>query len=1419
TVSGGTLSNFSFSDGNSTGSATFTANDNSTTTGSITVNADSYTDSVGNTGTSGSDNVTVDTANPTLSDANISISGASGTGGAFKIGDTVTATWDNTANGDNNSDIASVSVDFSAFGSSTTVTANNTANTWTATYTIVAGTINSTNLNISVTATDSSDNTTTTVDTSNATVDNQAPTVSVTIVDSSLNDSDNQSSVTFAFSENITGFTESDLTVVGGTISDFSFSDSSNTASATFTANDSSNTNGSVTVNTDSYTDLVGNTGTNGTDTVTVDTTNPTVTVDITDTSLNNTDKSSNVTFTFSENITGFIEADLTIAGGTISNFSFSDNSNSGTATFTADDNTTTTGSITVNADSYTNLVGNTGTSGSDTIAIDTVNPSLTSFTRKTPPDESTNADTLTFLATFSEDVTGVDNADFTANGVTGSTINVTQVTASTYDIQLSGGDLASFNGTVSLDLNSPSITDLANNALPTNEPSTDESYTVSNYTLSIATTTHGSENGSSTPTHIVFTITTSPSNASGSAITGSIAYTGTAMSGTDYTAGVNSFSIADGASSTTVTLTVTEDYSVEGTETVIATIANPSRGSITNEAATATIADDDSANLALSKTTVTVNESGTTDTFTIALTSQPSSDVIIDLSNNDTEEASINPTQVTFSNSNWNTPQTVTVMGLNDNEQDGNQTLDLTIAIDTSNSDNTYSNLASQTVTITVEDDDIDGAEIDVQGGITPMTIADGDTSPHTVDDTDFGASTITKTFTIHNLGSADLTLTGAATVTLVNQNDSAFEITQTPNSSTLAIGTSATFAITFTPPASGISIATVVIESNDSNESLYSFNIQGRASQTLTPPRIEKLRAYLNDDADKNVLQRFQNVGGSIRFAFDLIDSDDGSYVYEWSSSNTDFNTLLSALSVSSSNGVITSSVVDISNLVAGIYPMTIRVSDSTFTSDPSYKAQANYLLTIVNEAVTNDDNSRDNDNDGIVNAHDSNPNEANHIPARLSSGNHYLAQVETGYRLLLGDTTKAAQRTGIKISQTDLASYGHEGHSANNTALSNQTLNHIFDYVIEGIPILDTQAGTSVRVVLPLETPLQSNSTFHKYNPTSGWSTVTGLEWADWDGGQAGICPNPDSTAYNNTTSQTGKTCLRMTLQDGGTYDQDGLVNGRIVDPLGIATPTPTSSGGGSSSSSSSCLLEGTPTHVSQINENPQECSDGGYKTHYFFLALDNPLDVDASVTYSTLDGTATAGEDYVAVSGTATIPAGAQYAAIPVQLIRDNVAEPDETFALVIQNPMGGTFPMDSNEILATHVIRDDDRSGSAYLEAQPSQSHHVITRPLEGNQNYTHYFLLELNQVLAQTAQLNYRTESGTAIADQDFIAAEGIITIPAGETHAIIGVTLIGDQGAEDDETFSVVITDPEGANFPDSMTEIRSTHTIVDDD
>lgn len=115
---------------------------------------------------------------------------------------------------------------------------------------------------------------------------------------------------------------------------------------------------------------------------------------------------------------------------------------------------------------------------------IDRVAPGITSFTRQVPATSPTNVDTLIFQATFDENVYNVDTSDFTVNGATTAIIsNIVEVTSNTvYNITVSGGDLAGFNGEVGINLaGSQNITDLLGNALPPGEPGTDQIYSLDN--------------------------------------------------------------------------------------------------------------------------------------------------------------------------------------------------------------------------------------------------------------------------------------------------------------------------------------------------------------------------------------------------------------------------------------------------------------------------------------------------------------------------------------------------------------------------------------------------------------------------------------------------------------------------------------------------------------------------------------------------------------------------------------------------------------------------------------------------------------------------------------------------------------------------------------------------------------------------
>jgi len=75
--------------------------------------------------------------------------------------------------------------------------------------------------------------------------------------------------------------------------------------------------------------------------------------------------------------------------------------------------------------------------------------------------------------------------------------------------------------------------------------------------------------------------------------------------------------------------------------------------------------------------------------------------------------------------------------------------------------------------------------------------------------------------------------------------------------------------------------------------------------------------------------------------------------------------------------------------------------------------------------------------------------------------------------------------------------------------------------------------------------------------------------------------------------------------------------------------------------------------------------------------------------------------------------------------------------------------------------------------------------------------------------------LAYATADGTALAGEDYEAAAGTLTIPAGETLAALEVRILGDIRIEGDETFRVLLSEVVGA----SVTDAEAVVTIVDDE
>ena len=250
--------------------------------------------------------------------------------------------------------------------------------------------------------------------------DSTPPTAAIVVSDDSLLLGET-SLVTITFSEAVTDFTNADLSIQNGTLSTVASTDGGVTWTATLTpADDVNDATNVITLNNATITDTAGlaGVGTTSSNNYAVETHRPIASIVIADILLG-LSETSLVTITFSEAVSGFTNADLTIANGSLTDVGSVDGGITWTATLTPSADTFDSTNIIVLANSgVQNSFGNPGqgTTNSNNYVVDTQRPTVTIDVAESV---LTTVQTSGVTFTFSEPVTGFDNTDIqVANGV-----------------------------------------------------------------------------------------------------------------------------------------------------------------------------------------------------------------------------------------------------------------------------------------------------------------------------------------------------------------------------------------------------------------------------------------------------------------------------------------------------------------------------------------------------------------------------------------------------------------------------------------------------------------------------------------------------------------------------------------------------------------------------------------------------------------------------------------------------------------------------------------------------------------------------------------------------------------------------------------------------------------------------------------
>ena len=506
--------------------------------------------------------------------------------------------------------------------------------------------------------------------------------------------------------------------------------------------------------------------------------------------------------------------------------------------------------------DGASNALSNTTPTGTNdnSYVVDNTAPTVTI---SGVPSASNAPFTATF--TFSEAVTGFVVGDITLGNATASSFTSTSTTVYTALVTPTAA------GAVTVDVSANAAEDAVSNG---NTAATQASSTFTLPAITIVAGTSPVTEGTSA----VFTLSRAGSTTAALTVNVTVSETGGDMvAAADE--GAETVNFLANATTATLSVTTASDSVDEANSVVTATISadtgSPASYSVgTPSSAMVTVEDNDTRDVTVSTTALTINE-GATGTYTVVLDSQPTASVMVTPSKTGSSDVTFSPPTLTFTTSNWSTAQTVTVATAQDSDA-----VDDSATISHAVTGGDYASLTVDSVVVTVDDDETADttaptvASIVRQNPTSSPTNADSLTwrvtfseTVSNVDAADFAVSGTTATVTVAAVsgvtGAYDVTASGgnlasvSATVTLAISSSHNIEDGATNAlSNTAPTGTNDnSYVVDNTAPT--VTISDVPATSNAPFTATFTFSeaVTGLPRATsrsaMPPPRALRARA----------------------------------------------------------------------------------------------------------------------------------------------------------------------------------------------------------------------------------------------------------------------------------------------------------------------------------------------------------------------------------------------------------------------------------------------------------------------------------------------------------------------------------------------------------------------------------------------
>ena len=191
-----------------------------------------------------------------------------------------------------------------------------------------------------------------------------------------------------------------------------------------------------------------------------------------------------------------------------------------------------------------------------------------------------------------------------------------------------------------------------------------------------------------------------------------------------------------------------------------------------------------------------------------------------------------------------------------------------------------------------------------------------------------------------------------------------------------------------------------------------------------------------------------------------------------------------------------------------------------------------------------------------------------------------------------------------------------------------------------------------------------------------------------------------------------------------------------------------------------------------------------------------------DFPVTVEYATVDGVAKAGQDYTATAGKLEFAVGEKLKLFTIPILNDGLKEASETFRLYLTHVVGTVL---GGPMAATITIVDND----------PGVQFEYNKYWVRENDGALAVRVLRGNDVELPPFTVDYATTNLTATAGEDYTEAKGTLEFAAGDTVKLLTIPITCDEAAEQDETFTVTLSNLTGLGALGTIT--KATVTILD--